>query len=42
MPTVGKGKRAKKFPYTSQGEAAAEAYAKKSGTPMKKKPAKKK
>ena len=29
MPTVGKGKSKKKFPYTTKGKKAATAYAKK-------------
>jgi|TARA_R100000789_G_scaffold90192_1_gene87609 hypothetical protein len=37
MPTVGKGKKKKKFPYTKKGEEAATKYAKKTGKKIKKK-----
>ncbi len=34
MPLVGTGKNAKHFPYTKDGEEAAEKFAKKSGKPL--------
>ena len=37
MPTVGKGKKKKKFPYTVPGKRAAAALAKKTGKKVKKK-----
>ena len=37
MPTVGKGKKKKKFPYTLAGKRDAEALAKKTGKKIKKK-----
>ena len=36
MPTVGKGKKKKKFKYTKAGETAAKTYAKKTGKKVKK------
>lgn len=35
MPTVGTGKNAKQFPYTTKGEQAAKKMAKKTGKTMK-------
>jgi hypothetical protein len=37
MPTVGKGKKKKKFPYTRKGKDDAIKYAKKTGKKIKKK-----
>lgn len=39
MPTVGTGKKKKKFPYTKAGQKAAKVYAKKTGKKLKKKKA---
>jgi len=37
MPTVGTGKKKKKFPYTRKGKKAATTYAKKTGMKVRKK-----
>jgi hypothetical protein len=37
MPTVGKGKSKKKFPYTAKGKKDAAKFAKKTGQKIKKK-----
>ena len=41
MPEVGKGKKKRKFPYTTEGMKAADEYAKKIGVKKKKKKSKK-